>query len=115
MTNLVQNREQLKANSAMSVSLRWSAMLLVAVTRISASLFGIYIVSIFGGAALRESPEQWNTSLPALFDRAGMAGTVAIGAHFVAGGLLLLFGPVQLIGSVRRAAPALHRCWAAPT
>lgn len=34
-----------------------------------------------------------------------------IGAHFIAGGVLLLLGPVQLIGGVRRNFPALHR-WA---
>ena len=88
---------------------RWSAILLVAVTWISAAVFGAYIVSFFGGAALRGSPERWNESLPALFDRAGPAGTAAIGAHFIAGGLLLLLGPIQLIASVRRAAPAVHR------
>ncbi|KQM75799.1 hypothetical protein ASE70_10530 [Sphingomonas sp. Leaf22] len=90
-------------------AVRWAATLLVVVTWISAALFGAYIVAFFGGAALRGDPEQWNASLPALFDRAGPVGTVAIGAHFVAGGVLLLLGPIQLIGRLRAAWPALHR------
>lgn len=93
----------------MERTVRWAAVLLVGVTWISAALFGAYIVAFFGGAALRGTPEQWNQSLPALFDRAGPVGTAAIGAHFVAGGVLLLLGPVQLIGRVRRRWPGLHR------
>lgn len=93
----------------MERTVRWAATLLVGVTWISAALFGAYIVAFFGGAALRGNPEQWNQSLPALFDRAGPVGTVAIGAHFVAGGVLLLLGPIQLIARLRSAWPALHR------
>ncbi|MGO4862208.1 DUF2306 domain-containing protein, partial [Campylobacter jejuni] len=70
---------------------------------------GAYIVAFFGGAALRGTPEQWNASLPALFDRAGPVGTMAIGAHFVAGGVLLLLGPIQLIARLRTGWPGLHR------
>jgi hypothetical protein len=40
---------------------------------------------------------------------------LAIGAHFAAGGILLLLGRIQLIGAIRRAAPALHRWLAAST
>lgn len=90
-------------------TVRWAAGLLVGVTWISAALFGAYIVAFFGGAAMRGTPEQWNESLPALFDRAGPFGTVAIGTHFVAGGVLLLLGPIQLIGRLRAAWPGLHR------
>ncbi len=35
--------------------------------------------------------------------------TLAIGSHFITGGVLLLLGPIQLIGGIRRAVPALHR------
>ena len=35
--------------------------------------------------------------------------TIAIGAHFATGGVLLLLGPVQLIGRLRRGYPGLHR------
>ena len=98
-----------EGDQAGRASVRWSGMVLVAVTWFSAAVFGAYIVSFFGGAALRGTPERWNESLPALFDRAGLAGTAAIGAHFLAGGLLLLLGPIQLIAPIRRASPMLHR------
>lgn len=93
----------------MERTVRGAAVLLVVVTWISAALFGAYIVAFFGGAALRGTPEQWNASLPALFDRAGPVGTMAIGAHFVAGGVLLLLGPIQLIARLRTGWPGLHR------
>ena len=109
MASVVQESIEGESEQAWRVPLRWSAVLLVAATWVSAAVFGTYIVSFFGGAALRGSPERWNESLPALFDRAGPVGTAAIGAHFLAGGLLLLLGPVQLISPIRRAAPALHR------
>lgn len=109
MSGIVQHDIGSRDEQAWRAPVRWSALLLVAVTWTSAAVFGAYIVSFFGGAALYGAPERWNESLPALFDRAGLAGTVAIGAHFVAGGLLLLLGPVQLISPLRCAAPALHR------
>ncbi|CCV13953.1 DUF2306 domain-containing protein [Mesorhizobium sp. STM 4661] len=46
---------------------------------------------------------------PDLYDGRSLLATAAIGAHFIAGGVLLLLGPVQLIGGVRRAVPWLHR------
>ena len=73
-----------EGHQAWRAPVRWSGMVLVAVTWFSAIVFGAYIVSFFGGAALRGTPERWNESLPALFDRAGLAGTAAIGAHFLA-------------------------------
>ena len=89
--------------------LRASAVLLVAVSWISAALFGAYILAFFGGMALAGAPERWNESLPALHDTATPLATIAIGAHFVTGGILLLLGPIQLIGAIRRRVPAVHR------
>lgn len=90
-------------------ALRWSARLLVAASWISGAIFATYIIAFFGGAALSGAGEQWNESLPDLYDGRALLPTAAIGAHFMAGGVLLLLGPVQLIGSVRRSVPALHR------
>lgn len=90
-------------------TLRWSARLLVAVSWISGAIFGAYILIFFGGSALGGNAAQWNESLDGLHDPASLWGTLAIGAHFLTGGILLLLGPVQLIGTVRRALPALHR------
>lgn len=87
----------------------WSARSLVAATWLSGAIFGAYILAFFGGLALRGSADRWNESLPQLHDAANPLSTVAIGLHFAAGGVLLLLGPVQLIGGIRRRHPALHR------
>ncbi|MBO9711277.1 DUF2306 domain-containing protein [Sphingomonas sp.] len=86
-----------------------TATLLAATVWLSAALFGLYILAFFGGFAAAGAPERWNESLPALHDPANLLSTVAIGAHFITGGILLLLGPVQLIGAIRRNTPAVHR------
>jgi hypothetical protein len=101
---LVESRDGIRA-----VALRWSARLLVASSWISGAIFAAYIISFFGGVALGGAGERWNESLPGLYDSRSLLTTIAIGAHFITGGVLLLLGPVQLIGAVRRSLPALHR------
>ncbi len=90
-------------------ALGWSARLLVAVTWVSAAIFGAYIIAFFGGTAFGGAAARWNESLPELHDVRSPVATLAIGAHFLTGGILLLLGPIQLIGAVRRRVPALHR------
>ncbi len=90
-------------------ALRWSARVLVGVSWISGAIFALYIIGFFGGAALGGAGERWNESLPGLYDMAAPLATLAIGAHFAAGGVLLLLGPVQLITRVRQTVPGLHR------
>lgn len=92
-----------------AAALRWSAKALVAVAWISAAIFGLYIVAYYLGAAYQGAPDQWNAKLPRLYDPDGVVGTIGIGAHFATGAIVLLLGPVQLIGAVRRRAPRLHR------
>lgn len=90
-------------------ALGWSATILVGISWVSAGLFGAYILAFFGGMAVGGAPERWNQSLPRLHEAATPGATLAIGAHFLTGGILLLLGPVQLVGSVRRRWPAVHR------
>lgn len=90
-------------------ALRLSATLLVAASWVSAAIFGAYIIAFFGGMAARGATTRWNEALPALYDSSQPWAAVALGSHFITGGILLLLGPIQLIGRVRRALPALHR------
>lgn len=90
-------------------AMRWSARLLVAVTWVSGVIFAAYIVAFFGGVAVRGDSQRWNEALPGLYDVHSPLTTAAIGAHFMTGGLLLLLGPIQLIGRLRLARPGLHR------
>jgi hypothetical protein len=84
-------------------------MLLVAASWVSGALFGAYILIFFGGTALNGEASRWNESLDGLHVAERLWGTMTIGTHFLAGGTLLLLGPIQLIASFRRAHPHLHR------
>ena len=89
--------------------LGWSGAALAAIAWLSAALFGAYIVIHYAGALADGTSEQWNMDLPGLFDARTPASTAGIALHFAAGGILLLLGPVQLLGGVRRRWPAFHR------
>ncbi|CAN5231260.1 DUF2306 domain-containing protein [soil metagenome] len=81
---------------------------LVLVTWISAAVFGLYIAAHYGGAVADGTMDRWNSSLPRLFEAGSPAATSVIGLHFAAGAVLLVLGPIQLIGAIRRKAPAVH-------
>lgn len=90
-------------------ALRWTAVLLTGTVWASAALFGVYILLFFAGALYAGEPEQWNQTLPRLYDPAEPVATASIAAHFIAGGVILALGPLQLLEGVRRRAPSLHR------
>jgi len=89
-------------------TLRAAAALLVTACWFSSALFGAYILAFYGGTAASD-PSRWNETLPRLHEAGTPLANIAIGAHFATGGILLLLGPIQLIGPVRRAVPAFHR------
>lgn len=90
-------------------ALRWSSIALAGVVWISSAIFGAYILAYYGGAIPAGTMEQWNATLPKLYEPHTPAASAGIGLHFFAGAVLLLLGPVQLISEVRRQAPAVHR------
>ncbi len=92
-----------------STALRWSGIGLVSGSWLSAATFGAYILAFYVGAIPAGQLDHWNRTLPGLYDRDNPFAILAIGAHLVTGGILLLLGPVQLIGGLRRRWPSLHR------
>lgn len=98
-----------KRGAVRNTVLGLSARLLVLASWISGAIFAAYIIGFFGGTALGGAGERWNESLPRLYEGRAWLSTAAIGTHFMAGGVLLLLGPIQLFGSIRRNLPALHR------
>lgn len=90
-------------------AVRWSAGLLFAASWVGGIVFAAYILLFFGGTLIGGAGQRWNQSLPGLFDPDQWAATAAIGAHFAAGAVLLLLGPLQFIGAPRRRWPMLHR------
>lgn len=91
-----------------AAALRVSAITLVAAVWISSAIFGFYILVFFGGALPANSLADWNQSLPKLYEPHTPLASVGIGAHFAAGAILLMLGPIQLIGEIRAKAPAVH-------
>jgi hypothetical protein len=89
--------------------LRGSAALLVAISWISAAAFGLYILTFYLGALHSGDLVHWNDNLPGLYDTHHHAAFLAIAAHMAVGALILILGPVQLLGALRRKRPGVHR------
>ena len=53
--------------------------------------------------------DQWNQNLPGLYEKGNTVSWLAMAAHLTTGAVILLLGPVQLIGAVRRRWPRMHR------
>lgn len=92
-----------------TTALRWTSRLLVAITWLSAAIFGAYILAFYGGALSDGQLPRWNTTLPGLYGPTTRAATAGMAVHFLGGGILLLLGPLQLITPFRERWPAAHR------
>lgn len=92
-----------------SAALASAGVALVAASWLSGILFAGYIVVFYLGAPRLGAMERWNRTLPRLYEAGHQSATFAIGAHFAAGALLLLLGPIQLIRPLRERFRAVHR------
>jgi hypothetical protein len=90
-------------------ALRWSGAGLIGASWVSAAVFGLYIVFLYPAALRAGQLAQWNENLPGLYAPHHAAALLAMAAHLAAGAVILVLGPVQLLGAVRRRWPALHR------
>lgn len=90
-------------------AVRVTKLALATVVWISAILFAAYILARYVGAVGDGRLDLWNRDLPLLYEAGKPAATTGIGVHFVAGAILLLFGPLQFIQAIRDHAPAVHR------
>ncbi|HEY5821671.1 MAG TPA: DUF2306 domain-containing protein [Propionibacteriaceae bacterium] len=86
-----------------------ASVALVVTVWASVTLFGLYILGAYAGAIVDQDLPSWNAVLPRLYEPTTPAATLAIGLHFLAGGVILVLGCVQLIARVRTRHPALHR------
>jgi len=89
--------------------LQWSSTGLVVTAWASATLFGLYVLAFYAGASLDGVMPRWNENLPGLYTPHRPVGTIGIGLHFAAGGVILALGCIQLIDAVRVRFPRLHR------
>ena len=86
-----------------------ASVALVVTVWISVTLFGAYILAHYAGAVTDADLPSWNAVLPRLYETTTPAATVAIGVHFLAGGVILVLGCVQLLSSVGARWPTVHR------
>lgn len=89
-------------------ALRWASVALVGAVWISSAIFGFYILAFYGGAIPANTMSDWNQTLPRLYEAHTPVASAGIGLHFFAGAILLLLGPIQLIGAMREKAPSVH-------
>ena len=89
--------------------LRWSGACLAAASWASAACFGLYILAFYIGAIPAGHLDKWNGNLPGLYSKDQLPALVAMSAHLVTGAIILLLGPVQLIGALRSRWPRMHR------
>lgn len=99
----------LSKNNLSDRAIQLTSGLLVATVWVSSLLFGLFILSFYFVALLEGNTGQWNRVLPGLYDETTRSATTGIGVHFAAGGIILVLGCIQLLRSVRRRYPALHR------
>ena len=52
---------------------------------------------------------DWNRMLPNLYQEDAVVANTGIGAHFLAGGVILLLGSIQLVDWIRIKYPSVHR------
>ena len=101
-----------KASQAMIISeriLKWMGALLVATVWISAVVFGLYILTFYALALFNGNLVQWNDVLPELYDPNNQSATIGIGIHFMAGGVILMLGCIQLMSRIRQRYLNFHR------
>lgn len=98
-----------RSDAITDTAFRWSGTALVCTVWISATLFGLYIVAFYLGALADGQVATWNQNLSGLYEPRAPAATSALGLHFLAGGIILILGCIQLISRVRARWPALHR------
>ncbi len=83
--------------------------LLGAIVWASALVFGLYILVFYALAYVSGDTAQWNKVLPGLYDAENTGSTAGIAIHFLAGGIILILGCLQLLPFVRERYPIIHR------
>lgn len=87
----------------------YSSRILAFITWLSCGLFGVYILVFYANAILSDAASRWNNVLPNLYSDANTTSNLGIALHFMAGGIILAMGFLQLLPSIRHHALWLHR------
>ena len=100
---------RIDSRNASAVALRWTSSALTLTVWVSAALFGLYILAFYAAALAEGAMAKWNTVLPDLYRQDRPVGTLGIGLHFAAGGIILALGCIQLVPAIRARVPSVHR------
>ncbi len=79
------------------------------VTTIGQWAFGVYILAFYGKSTVSGDLERWNEVLPHGYVKGDWVGNLVVGIHVLFAAILVFGGPLQLLPSLRRAAPGIHR------
>jgi len=80
-----------------------------AVALVGQLIFSLYIVLVYGGATVTGDTARWNQVMPKGYVPGDIAGNSAIMAHVLLAVVIMVCGAMQLIPTVRRRVPGLHR------
>ncbi len=72
-------------------------------------IFSTYIVVVYGGATVRGDMARWNHVMPRGYVPGDTAANAAIMSHVLLAVVIMLLGTLQLLPTIRRRVPALHR------
>lgn len=72
-------------------------------------IFAAYIFSLYWASAFTGHFERWNLATPGLYIKGASFRNALFGVHAVVAGIVTVLGPLQVIPSLRRYAPRLHR------
>ncbi|MGI9305279.1 MAG: DUF2306 domain-containing protein [Gammaproteobacteria bacterium] len=90
-------------------ALRRSASLWFLVTTTGHWIFLVYVIAVFGAAALEGNLALWNDRITRGHVPGDMVGNVVVASHLLFAALVLGTGPLQLIPQIRSRFPATHR------
>ncbi|MFN3790054.1 DUF2306 domain-containing protein [Massilia sp.] len=72
-------------------------------------MFAAYIVSLYGGAAVRGDFGAWNKVMTHGHLEGASSGNIATGIHLLGAAFIMLSGALQLLPRLRAGFPSLHR------
>lgn len=79
------------------------------VTVMGQLIFVMYVLALYGGAAVHGNFKGWNKVMPHAYVAGETTGNIAIGTHLLVAALIMLAGALQLIPQLRARAPSFHR------
>jgi hypothetical protein len=72
-------------------------------------VFAYYILMLYWKSAALGHFEKWNTANPHFYVTGDVVGNLVFGVHMALAAVITIFGPLQIVNSIRKKAPRFHR------